>query len=315
VSAEQDARRRTGIQNGWKVETDHYVVTTNHSLEEAARLAAELEIVHCAWRQVFAGYWLASRELMRRMETAQAGSNDEGGKSAPERTPASAGAPAASEAAMPTARKHKVVCFRSREEYVRALRPRQPRVEISLGTYLDADRTVYLFAGAEQDRGTLVHEATHQLFKESRAGGAARPGLKDNFWIVEGVACYMESLRSVGSGSGLYLVGGRGAGRLPAARERVEDGFYVPLAQLVALGTETLQRDPDIPKIYSQAAGLTAFLIHVGSGRHREPLNRYLEAVYGGKATLRTLSDVLDEPFAALDRQYREFVLGRANRH
>jgi glycosyltransferase involved in cell wall biosynthesis len=76
------------------------------------------------------------------------------------------------------------------------------------------------------------------LFQETRpvVGDVAR---SENFWAVEGIACYMESLAQH---EGYYTLGGMNAGRMPAARHRLlEDNFYVPLAQLVrAHGLEDL---------------------------------------------------------------------------
>ena len=64
---------------------------------------------------------------------------------------------------------------------------------MSLGIYIDTADTVYFFYDAERHDTTLNHEGTHQLFQEVRPG-AIKAGLKNNFWIVEAVACYMESL-------------------------------------------------------------------------------------------------------------------------
>ena len=43
------------INSGWHVETEHYLVTTNHSLEAGVQLAQRLERLNEVWRQVFAG--------------------------------------------------------------------------------------------------------------------------------------------------------------------------------------------------------------------------------------------------------------------
>jgi hypothetical protein len=58
-------------------------------------------------------------------------------------------------------------------------------------------------------------------------------------------------------------------------------------------------------------AGLATFLMQYEGGRYREPLARYLQAVYSGKATDSTLADLCKVSYAELDRQYVEFLRGQ----
>ena len=157
----------------------------------------------------------------------------------------------------------------------------------------------------EQDDTNLYHEATHQLFSEIRP--VSRDiGRTQNFWIIEGIACYMESLVEH---EGWTLLGGNDAVRLRDAQHRLlEDNFYVPLSELIGLGMEALQRDPRIARLYSQSAGLTHFLMHAGGGRYREPLIEYLVAVYTERDRADTLPKLTGETDARLDEQYREFL-------
>ncbi|MEM1304851.1 MAG: hypothetical protein AAGG46_08135, partial [Planctomycetota bacterium] len=66
VSAAADAERHALIEEGWRVRTDHFQVTTNHSLEAAAVIGAELEQLFQVWRQLFAGYYLGDAEVRAR---------------------------------------------------------------------------------------------------------------------------------------------------------------------------------------------------------------------------------------------------------
>jgi hypothetical protein len=278
LSAEQEASLRGDVKRGWRVESTHYVVTTNHSLEEGLRLSQQLETLYSIWQQVFAAYATDEAELRRRL----AGNAPRGAR-----------------------KQHQVVYFRNREEYGNRLRSLQPQIDVTLGLYLNTQRTAYFFAGPDQDPGTIFHEAAHQLFQESRQV-VADVGQRDNFWIVEGVACYMESLVEH---DGYFTLGGANAGRMPAARHRLQvDGFYIPLAELTQFGMLDLQRDERLPRIYSQSAGLTDFLMHDDGGRYREPLVEYLVAIYTGKADPGTLAKLTGADYAALDRQYAEFM-------
>jgi hypothetical protein len=301
IETEEDARLHSNIRNGWHVESDHYVVVTNHSLEEGVQLARRLEKLFDVWQQTFLTYSAQPAEIerwfARPSETAVADSAASGKSMF-------AGAPR---------KLFDVTFFRNRQEYVEFLQQAEPQIGISLGFYSDRAKAAYFFAGDEQYDGTLYHEATHQLFREMRPG-AIDPGRKNNFWIVEAIACYMESLAEhrllPDEVYGSYItIGGENAGRAPAARQRLlDDHFYVPLRDLVAFGMNALQHEPRLPMIYSQSTGLALFLMHADAARYRPALMDYLTAVYTGHATLDTLEKLTGQRYEELDRQYREFM-------
>lgn len=282
-SAKDDANRRGDIKNGWQVRSDHFLVTTNHSLEAAAELAARLERLHQVWRQLFAGFYLSAPEVRELF----AGKRDARTQGQPFR----------------------VFYHRDRRRYAAALRRRQPRIAETLGIYFDTDREAHFFAGGDQDGGTLYHEAVHQLFQESRPA-APQIGNSADFWIVEGVATYFETLSEhAGPHTGLYFtVGEATAGRLPAARARLQGAFYVPLDELTRYAKADVQRHPEIAKLYSQMAGLAAFLMDADQGRYREPLVRYLEAVYAGHGGGDSLAAATGASHQQLDAEYRRYM-------
>ena len=120
---------------------------------------------------------------------------------------------------------------------------------------------------------------------------------------------YMESLRRE---DGYYVLGGFDDERLYAAQYRLlHDHFYVPLGEFVDIGREKLQKDPRINTLYSQAAGLTHFLIYYDGGRYRDALVSYLSAVYSGRDGHDTLSKLTGTSYSDLDKQYREFLEGK----
>jgi hypothetical protein len=124
------------------------------------------------------------------------------------------------------------------------------------------------------------------------------------------VATYFESLAEHdGPQTGLYFtIGESTAGRLPAARERMQDGFYIPLADLTRLGKDDVQRHPDIAKVYSQSSGFAAFLLDGEEGRYREPLVAYLQAVYAGRDNAASLAKATGARYDELDAQYRRYL-------
>ncbi len=257
LSAEKDASLHATIKNGWRIETEHYVVTTNHSLEAGVRLATKLERLNDIWRTVFVTYYMYEGELAKRYK----------GDVLPRHE-----------------NKHQVVLFRTRDEYNATLKPAQPMIAVTLGYYWFENHIAYFFVDSAADDSTLWHEATHQLFQESRAS-VRDLGSKNNFWIVEAVAIYMESLVDHG---GYYTLGGPDEGRMPAALTRLlKDDFYVPLGEVAALGRDSLQHQPRLATLYTQFAGQANFFMHYDGGRYRQPFIDCLIAVYSARCRAR----------------------------
>ena len=179
-----------------------------------------------------------------------------------------------------------------------------------MGIYFDTRREAHFFADGDDHAATLYHEAVHQLFQESQKA-ARNIGGTANFWAIEGVALYFESLTQhdhplLGS---YFTIGEATAGRFPAARRRVaDDEFFVPLAELVAMDQSAIQRSPHIAPLYSQSAGLATYFMHGESGQRREPLIRYLQAVYSGRDDAQSLTRLTGKSYAELDAAYRLFV-------
>ncbi len=286
VTAEEDARLHSDIRRGWDIKTEHYTVRTNHSIEAGVALGDKLEELHNVWKRLFIRYYATREQVMGMFEGKRRGR--------PVKLP-----------------RHEIVYFRDRDDYNTALRDIFPNIGISTGAYVDMTRRAYFFAGEDGSDRTLLHEATHQLFHESRPV-AKKVGTKANFWIVEGLATYMESLRKEG-GDGdedrQFVLGGFDGIRMKAARYRLlKDDFYVPLSELCGYGMKQIQTDPRVATLYSQMAGLTHFLVYYDGGRYRDALVAYLQAVYNGSQNPAILSKLTGVPLKTLDRQYREFM-------
>ena len=280
ISAEEDARVHADIYHGWDVETEHFLIRTNHSLEAGVALGVKLERLYRVWRQLFFRYYATEAQMV--------GWFDPQARSQSLRLP-----------------QHKVVYFRNRQEYTSALREAIPQIDQTIGLYFAGTRRGYFFAGDEFEDRTLLHEATHQLFYETRPV-SPQAGRAANFWILEGVAMLMETLREEND---FLVLGGWDDQRIQAARYRLlEENFYVPLAEFCTYGMEKLQSDPRIATLYSQAAGLTHFLVFFEGGRYRDALIEYLKAVYSGRDDPGTLARLTQTPYSELDRQYRIYM-------
>jgi hypothetical protein len=290
ISRDEDTKRHAKLAQGWQIATEHFEISTNHSLEAGVALGEQLERLYTVWRQVFAGFITPQPQLARIFA----------GREKLRRSP----------------RRHQVVYFRDKEEYRQALGPAVgAEIGITSGIYLGNERRAYFFVqepsqGEAFDDGTLNHEATHQLFNEIRPT-ASDVGRRGNFWAIEGVACYMESLETH---AGYYTVGGADAVRLRDAQYRYfQSQFYVPLAELCTYGMLRLQQDREIAKLYSQSAGLAHFMMHAESGKYRDRLEQYLGVVYVGRDDPTTLAQVMGMSYDQIDQQYRTFLDGLQN--
>jgi hypothetical protein len=275
------ADRRFGFPAGnhWVVESGSFRVTTDHSPAAGQQLIERLEELHDVWQQLFFDYYSTAATLARRLENG---------------SPASRGT-----------RQHEVVLFRDRQQYVDRLRRIEPRIEITVGYYLEPQKTAFFYVADQPQNDIYLHEVTHQLFSET---GRVAPGtgLQGNFWIIEGIAMYMESLCQRDR---YYTLGGVDADRLQYARYRaLREGVQMPLAELVALGREELQQHADIRRLYSQSAGLTAMLMDGQRGRYRTALVDYLAAVYQGRDRVDTLASLTGVSLDQLDAQYMDFL-------
>jgi hypothetical protein len=271
-------RRPRDIKQAAKLASDHWLVAYTGDIEAAARLAAELEAAHAAWVQVFGGFQHEPAEWRQRMLGR--------GRSRPLEPFAA-------------------TLVADRAAYVAALEPLEPTIARTLGIYWTPTRTAWFFEGDGQQPTTVRHEATHQLFAETRKTSPLA-GERCGFWALEAAACYLESLEPAAFG---WTVGGREAGRVPAARERlVEDGFHVPLEELCRLGRRALQADDRLPQIYSEISGLADFFMNGERGRYREAFVEYLVRIYTGTVDPDTLAKLCGTSYASLDDAYRRHM-------
>ncbi len=283
ISAEEDARRRETIRDGWKIDSEHYSILTNHSIEEGVRLSRRLEELYRVWKRLFFQFLASERQLTAMFH----------GRSGPVDLP-----------------RHKVIFFKTKEGYVNKLGPAEPNIGLTVGIYFSSTKTCYFYDKANDDiERTLLHEATHQLFHETRPV-SPEVGRRSNFWIIEGIAMYMESLRREGK---YHVLGGFDDEiRLQNARYRLlENDFYIPLEEFTRWDMRTFQTHDDLKKIYTQAAGLTHFLMHFDQGTYRDAVVRLLQEVYHGKDTPATLRRRTGTDEDELDREYREFLRNR----
>ncbi|MBS0261166.1 MAG: hypothetical protein JSS02_04360, partial [Planctomycetes bacterium] len=289
ISVEKDEKLHRDFSKPWEIRTEHYLVRTNHSLEKGAELARKLEDFHDLFFQMMGGFFNNASEIQALF---------------------------AGNAARPTAKQGKqnvVHYYRSREEYIATLKAqtKQP-IEITRGIYFPDSRIAHFFYESDtDDDSTLYHEATHQLLTGSRPM-TSEIAVKSDFWIVEGIACYMESFHRDGEN---FSVGDPGHGRLQAARAHfIRDKYYVPFREYARMGMVAFQsvKQPEIARNYSQSAALAHFFLHYEDGRYREALIEHLSQIYSPNKTVRDNPDSMEELTGVaaeeLDQQYADYI-------
>jgi hypothetical protein len=199
----------------WQIDSQHFQIATDAGQQAGIELAERLEEFHTVWRQLFFDYWSSPAWLKGKFNNIP--------------SPA------------PGERKHPIIYFRDREEYVRQLTPAEPKIGVTLGYYLKGNKTSYFYAGDENTWSVRYHETAHQLFQET--GDPIRDvGEKWNFWVIEGIAVYLESTVKHHD---YFTVGGFDADRLQFLRSRVMGGDgLMPSSELFGMGREALQRHP-----------------------------------------------------------------------
>ena len=287
VTSERDAERHSDFSKCWEIRTEHYLLKTNHSLEHGVALASSLEEFHRFFEQTFAGFFNDPKRLQLLFDNPTA-------------------------AARAAAKPFQVFFFRSRDEYITRLHKKYGgQINITNGLYDTDDLIVYSFHNPQEPaEPTLYHEATHQLLA-AHLKPSPVIARDENFWLIEGIACYIESFRVE---NGEVSLGDPRCLRFVAARYRklTDPPYYLPLADFTALGKDTFQRHPQIKNNYSQASGLVHFFMHYDGGRYRDDLIEHLRQIYKQAETGRrphALEVLTGVAFPELDQQYGEYVL------
>ena len=287
MTAEREETIRSDFKDAWEVDTEHFHVRTNYSLQKGVHLAAAVEIFHRYFMREFASFFKTPQQLDKLFASGTAAKDGD---------------------------LYEIYHFRLQQEFVDWLKKEGPLVSQINGLYLPSDRRAYFFHNPkitdEESLQTLYHEVTHQLLSESTVH-TVPVGHSRDFWVVEGIACYFESFHV--SEDGTVSVGNINHPRIAAARNQVvvtQD--QEPLARFTASGMLIFQKGntPTLQKRYAQATGLAHFFMHYQDGVYRDEFIEYLTRVYTPDQRIRgtkTLEDIIGVPFATLDTQYAAY--------
>lgn len=285
MSVAKETAARQDFRRAWEVRTDHFLVKTNHSLEKGVEIATKLEEFYQHFFQIFITFFNSPEQIEKLFASGSRSSSNQ------------------------LERLHEVHYFRTRDEYNRKLVNKIPQINITDGLYYTTDRTSYFFHDPKQDKThTLYHEATHQLLYES-IDEERRVAYTKDFWLLEGIACYMESFKIE---DGEVSLGDPNFNRFMEAGYRfIVNRYYIPLHEFSAIHSEDYKRHPEITKNYSQAAGLVKFFMEYKDGVYRDALIQHLSNIYKGENTriqYPSLEQLTGVDYRTLDRQYGEFI-------
>ena len=249
-----------------QIDTPHFTIHSQADEVASRAFAEDLERCYWVWTQMFFPFWEASAQVSTTL--AKLGDQDV------------AEFLAANSSRITIRRKLRVVLFRDAAQYKETLGPLIPGIEKSTGFYNDDQKTIFLYSSQEDAKETRRHELVHQLFREAtRSGlGNRKPAEKSEFWIIEGIAGYFESLHV---GKTLATVGGWNSSRLQFARYRVlSRGDEMPIDELRADGRLAAQKRQDIARWYAHAIAQTHHFLDSGDVKQRIGLYQLLGREY-----------------------------------
>ncbi len=246
--------------------TPHFEIASQAGADHSSELATLFELTYAVWHQLFYHYW-ANKQIV------------------------------APEYATGSIDRMSVVLFRDKAAYVKKLKEIEPNIAVSTGYYNPGHRTSYFYWDGNKTTSTMVHELVHQLFFEASGGTVELNTDRDpGFWVVEGIALYMESISTRTCGGALIVeVGGWDAARLqPGRYRRLHDQFWIPWEDFHRATGSQFRKGNDLSAWYSQACGLTHLWMDGDAAKRRE-LCEYLASIYAGKEAWERLTEGTDD--------------------
>ncbi len=180
---------------------------------------------------------------------------------------------------------------------------------MSTGYYNPKAKAVFCYWDEATIELVLRHEVTHQLFSEACYFEPVLPEeMPSDFWIVEGVALYMESMTvSPYAGCDVASIGGWDSPRLqPARYRRLHDETWIEWPQFRLATSESFRSGADIKLFYAQAAGLAHRWLD-GDTKERRQFIDYVLQVYQGGSQAASLLQIDSD--ASLRSSYDQFLL------
>ena len=262
----------------------HFTIASQATAKQSNEVAKLCEQTFSIWQQLFFSSWCKAETLQQVIEDQQA----------------------LSASNQP---KFQIVVFRNREAYIKQLQQIEPNVAVSTGYFSPKLMAVFCYWDDATSVASLRHELTHQFFSQATGEETVSPEeLRSDFWIVEGLALYMESIQITNSGGfDIATIGGWDATRLqPARYRRLHDETWIPWDEFRRANNERFRTGAEIKHWYSQAAGLTHFWMDQEPEKRQAFLD-YAMQVYRGSPQAK--SPIEAENDEKLRIGYDQFLL------
>jgi tetratricopeptide (TPR) repeat protein len=227
---------RNSWENAWVIKTRHYLIRTNCTLEMGYSLAEEVEnVLYKTISRIFS----LNRDFKPPKDLMQ------------------------------------IYYFNNFSDYKAHVKGLLKGQRIPLAFYSNTTKRCYLY-NTPGVKEVFFHEATHQLLflsfhddsdEEEKDEENSSNG---HVWVVEGLACFSESLAKVG----LTLY------RLVDTKERVLMGDHVRLRDFIRFNYEKISSSV---RYYNQAVCLAHFFMNYKAGRYMMPFLRYAACVHKGE--------------------------------
>jgi len=227
---------RLPLRDSMRYESKHFVMLSDASTERSTKTLRDIEKFYHVWTQLFFPVWSGN-------------SSWDHTAIAHRRSPPS---------------KHRLVLVSDANRYRSLVGNEGFNASESTGFYSDSKRVTFLSDDPEH-RETLFHELTHQLLGEAiPVSTRTRAGDRENFWLVEGIACYMESTHLLQQHAS---IGGWHASRLQYVRHSIlSGGEEMRIEFMQSEGRAAVQRRTDLAKWYGFAAAHTHAAIDANDG-------------------------------------------------
>ena len=259
---------------GWRrgsyrqLETPHFQIVSQADDASARQVALDLEQTFWVWTQLFFPLWEGRHQVALHMKGIEPS------------LPVSEQL-ARRRARLSTRRKMRVVLLRDAQQYAHTLGGSIPGIEQSTGFYGDERQTSFFYPSNSRDSiATRRHEIVHQLFRQATRSQVAgnTPGTEADFWLIEGIAGYFESMALQG---GVAVLGGWDSPRLQFARFRfLGQRDALPFSQLRRDGQLAVQQRTDLARWYAAAIAQTHALLDGNSIRSRRWVYDRLATLY-----------------------------------
>jgi len=145
---------------------------------------------------------------------------------------------------------------------------------------------------------TYLHEGCHLVF--GSLVGMNSSG--SDFWVVEGIACYMGSLKMELDGS--FVFGQENHTMLKQFYQRNGD----KVAQMVSWDRNTLYSQPNRGGYYIIGYGVCHYLFNIEQGRYKKRFGEYVRLIHQSRGKKNTFEETIGFSLGELQERVKEYV-------